>query len=747
MIKKIILIFLLLTMPFYGQEEGRIQNIKNNLEALSLDNEGLTEHLKLDINVTNVGLTNFLLAVSRVHKININIDTSLQGINIINNFSNVTVADLLVFLIKEYNLDITFTGNILSIKKFVLPPPEIIKHEALVNFEPADNLISLDLEDNKLEEVFRKIIDESGENLLYNSGMENLSLSVYLRDVPFHVAMKKMAESNNLSLTKSRDGFYLFSEYVNQQGQADGKSQNGQNRVARNQNGNNFHYRILDTVNRILTVDFVNVPIANIINEISYDLELDVYTATPLDEAGKVSFKAKQIYYDVLLERMFESKSKSSFTGEPASPNKPANTNQNRARAQNTKQAGGSGSGAMNFTFKKENDMYFFGTANQLSVRKIEVIQMMHRSIELLADPTGYSNEGRRAGRTTAGNINYMGGGFQNNQGYGQNNQGYQNNQGFNNTRRVTTQSNRTFDNYQNNVEALVNILPDDIKADLDIKMDFELNSFLVSGPAANINRFKTFIAKIDKPVPVVLIEVMLIEVKKSASVETGISWGIGDEPAATKGKLFPEADLTLGAKTVNKIIGGFDGFGSFNIGKVVPDFFTTIKAMEENGHLKIRSTPKLSTLNGHRARLSIGETTYYVVTNQNFFGSQIPTASEVRNYQPIDAELAVSIKPLVSGNGQVTLEINVIQSDFNGERIEAGAPPGLTSREFSSIVRMQDQDLAVLGGLEEKVKNDSGSGVPLLSRIPIIKWLFSKRKRVDSKQKLTILIKPTVIY
>ncbi|MEX0274113.1 MAG: type II secretion system protein GspD, partial [Flavobacteriaceae bacterium] len=194
------------------------------------------------------------------------------------------------------------------------------------------------------------------------------------------------------------------------------------------------------------------------------------------------------------------------------------------------------------------------------------------------------------------------------------------------------------------------------------------------------------------------------------------------------------------------KIIGGFDGFGSFNIGQVVPEFFANIKAMEANGAIKIRSTPKLSTLNGHRAFLSIGETTYYVVTNQNFYGTQNPQTSEIRNYQPIDAELAVSIKPLVSGDGQVTLDINVIQSDFSSERIEKDAPPGLTSREFSSIIRMQNQDLAVLGGLEEKIKNDSGNGVPLLARIPVIKWLFSQRKREDSKQKLTILIKPTVI-
>ena len=151
--------------------------------------------------------------------------------------------------------------------------------------------------------------------------------------------------------------------------------------------------------------------------------------------------------------------------------------------------------------------------------------------------------------------------------------------------------------------------------------------------------------------------------------------------------------------------------------------------------------------LNGHRANLSIGETTYYVVTNQSFFGSQVPQTSQIRNFQPIDAELGVSIKPLVAGDGQITLDIHVIQSDFNNIRITEDAPPGLNSREFSSIVRVRDQDIVVLGGLEEKIKNDSGSGVPFLARIPIIKWLFSKRIRQDSKRKLSILIKPTIIY
>jgi len=178
----------------------------------------------------------------------------------------------------------------------------------------------------------------------------------------------------------------------------------------------------------------------------------------------------------------------------------------------------------------------------------------------------------------------------------------------------------------------------------------------------------------------------------------------------------------------------------------VVPNFYAKIKALESNGDINIRSTPKLSALNGHRANLSIGETTYYAVTQRDIIGSQNPQTSTVVNYQPIDAEFAINIKPLVSGDGQITLDINVIQSSFNGKKIAENAPPGVNSREFNSIIRVKDKDMVILGGLEEKIKNDTGTGVPLLARIPIIKWFFSKRKREDSKKKLTILIKPTII-
>ncbi len=730
--KKTVLIITLLICNFTNAQEPdqRILNIKNQLEFLSTEVNGLTENVKTEINVDNITLSNFLLAVSDVHKVNINISPQLNQISIANNFTDVTVADLLVFLCKEHNLTIDFTGNILSIKQYISVPEAPEQRVIPIVYDPNNQTISMDAKGDPLYDVFKRIMDETGKNLVFSPGLENKLLTAYIQQTPFDTAMDNMAYANNLFVEQSKDGFYVFED--NSPSATASNSNSTSQRPTRSRNSN-FFFKVLNLETQLLEVDFVNISIADIINDIGNALNIDAFTATPLDQAGMATFKAKSISFDSLLTKIFEGQS--TQTSEITNSNNSNFNNSNQRSSSNAK----SSKGSKYFTYKKEGSIYFFGTENQLSVREVTVIHLQHRSVELLSDPSGGSSRGGSGNvRSQVQNINSI------------NNTNSNSNQidNFSNRNReqLNTNSSQSFNNYSSKAEALVNILPDEIKKDLDIKVDYELNSFYVNGPSSHIKRFRDFISKIDKPVPVILIEVMMIEVNTNAIVETGVSWGIGEKPKTTSGGIYPETDLSLGAQTINKVIGGFDGFGSFNLGKVVPNFFATIKAMETNGNLKVRSTPKLSTLNGHRARFSNGQTSYYAVTQRNIYGNDNPQTSEITNYQPIEAELGLTIKPIVSGDGQVTLDIFVIQSSFKG-RISANAPPDISSREFSSIIRVRDQDIVVLGGLEEQRTNNSGSGVPFLSRIPIIKWLFSKRVREGSKAKLTVLIKPTIIY
>lgn len=710
--KKLIYILLLFTFNLVTAQDDtiRFSNIKNQLEILSVENTGLTENVKTEINVTQITLANFLLAVSEIHKININVAPELQQISIANNFSNVTVADLLVFLCKEHDLVIDFTGNILSIKKY--QQPIIDQHELTVKYDPTSNTISIDAKGDKLYEVFRRIMDESSKNLVFTPEMGNEGLTVYFQNIPFDIAMDKMALANRLLMEKTKDDFYVFEKFLI----ANDKTQ--VNTIPIRRRTGNLVFNIIDLENKILEVDFVNEPIANIISELGEALEIDVFTSTPLDKAGITSLKAKSISFDAMLTKIFE--------GQTNAESKPENINDNRRNQNNTID-----NDTQKFSFKKEGNIYYFGTEDQLSIRKVDVVFLQYRSIELLSDPE--SNMYRSStSKAVFNNLNAVDDNYQNS---------------YNSNRNREQQNNIRRDSGNDDERtSLLSLLPEEILQGLDIKSDYELNSFYVNGPSSKVDKFREFVEKIDKPVPVILIEVMIIEVSKSATIDAGVSWGIGESPAVTQGSIFPETNLTLGSQTVNKIIGSFNDFAGFNLGKVGPNFFATIKAMEANGDIKIRSTPRLATLNSHRANFSNGQTSFYAVTRRNIYGTDNPQTSEITNYLPIEAELGITIKPSVSGNGQILLDISVIQSSF-GARVAEDAPPDVNSRSFSSLIRMQDKDIAILGGLEEQMKNNSGSGVPLLSKIPLVKWLFSKRKREAKKAKLTVLIKPTVIY
>jgi type IV pilus assembly protein PilQ len=182
------------------------------------------------------------------------------------------------------------------------------------------------------------------------------------------------------------------------------------------------------------------------------------------------------------------------------------------------------------------------------------------------------------------------------------------------------------------------------------------------------------------------------------------------------------------------------------NLGNVTPNFYFSLKALESRGIIKLRSTPQIATLNGNEAKLSVGQQQYYLEVSNNVIGAQNPQNIISQNYKSVNADLAITVNPSVSGDEQITLEINVKQSSFT-ERINPSAPPGTITRDFKSMIRVKNQEMIVLGGLEENSLNDTGSGLPLLYRIPVLKWLFGNRTKSKSNNKLTIFVRPTVLY
>lgn len=295
-------------------------------------------------------------------------------------------------------------------------------------------------------------------------------------------------------------------------------------------------------------------------------------------------------------------------------------------------------------------------------------------------------------------------------------------------------------------VEDVPELIPDALKAGVQIKAFPDRNSIIVSGSSRQVAQVRDFLIQVDQSVPLITIEVMIVDSRKSVIQEAGVTAGLGDGPARTAGTLSPGVGMSLSASSVNKLINSLNGFGAVNLGKVAPDFYLTLKALEETGNIRMQSTPKLSTLNGREATLKSGETKYYKEVQNNIIGTQNPIQSESYIWKSVEANMSLKIIPFVSQDGKITLAVEIEQSEFMA-REEKDAPPGTATRSFKSQIKVNNEEMVLLGGIDRNSSEKSSSGLPFIARVPILKWLFGTTKNNKVEERLSVFIKPKVIF
>ena len=294
-------------------------------------------------------------------------------------------------------------------------------------------------------------------------------------------------------------------------------------------------------------------------------------------------------------------------------------------------------------------------------------------------------------------------------------------------------------------VDKLIDVIPENLKKGVQIAAFGDLNSMIASGDQRHVARVEQFLHEIDKTVPLITIEVMIVDASKDVILEAGLGLGVGTSPTQTSGTLSPGIDMTLGSGAVNNLVDKVNGLGIIRLGKVTPNFYASLKAMEENGTIELRSTPKLSTLNGHEAVLSSGEMQYYKETNNTYMGTQNPVQSTSYVWKSVEANMTLSITPYVSEDGHITMTIDLSQSEFT-DRTEKEAPPGTTTRSFRSMVRVRNEEMVLLGGIDRQSHEKSSQGLPFIARIPVLKWIFGMHRNNKQERRLNVFIKPTVI-
>ncbi len=633
-IKRIVCVLLLLTTTITQAQQDRFLTIEAKLKELAAVSPGLNE--KVELSVNGVAIQEFIRGLATTNNLNVSIDAGLNA-RVVNNFTNVTVADVLLFLCKKYDLDIAFIGNIMSFTQYAAPPIPIQPYVAKtikITYDKASDLLTMDLANDSLSTVAKEITKISEKNVVFAPELSAKMVNGYIQAMAFAPAMDKFAFANDLKITPTSDNFYLIEK---KGAVSDIAGVNGQNNSGKKtRTAANINPGVsIKVENNLITLDASNLPISDILSAASEELKTNYFLFT--DPKGNASLNVKNATFDDFLNLLFTS---------------------------------------TEYTFKKENDIYLIGDRGMEGLRGTKVISLKYRTVEKVID-----------------------------------------------------------------------FIPADLKKGIEVKTFTDQNSLIVCGSQPRIAELEAFIRDIDRVVPVISIEVMIVDVNNNHTVASGIKAGLADKPTVTGGTVFPELNLNLGAGAINSIISGINGLGLVNLGKVTPNFYLNLQLLEQNGDVKINSTPLLSTLNGNKATMSIGETRYYQEKNTNVISTQSTTTVESKVYKPLQAEFSMSINPIVSGDEQITLEISVKQSSFTNQSAGEGSPFNTTSRDFQSLIRVKNQEMIMLGGLDNDTKNATSSGVPVLSRIPVIRWFFSSRTRTKAKSKLTIFIKPTVIY
>lgn len=302
-----------------------------------------------------------------------------------------------------------------------------------------------------------------------------------------------------------------------------------------------------------------------------------------------------------------------------------------------------------------------------------------------------------------------------------------------------------------------------------DVIADLRSNTLTIKDTQSAIERVEILLKKIDNKTGQVMIEAKIIEVNTNASKELGIQWG----GSYRKGDVYFSGGGTKESSTATTATPLTEGIGisgsAFNVnlpaavgegagGALGIAIMGThaildlqISALEEQGNAKILSSPKVLVLNNQEATISSG--TQILIPTTTTAGTSIGTTTSTSSSTSSttttgvtekEATLRLTVTPRILDDNQISLKIVAKREEFDFSRSVLGIPPK-TSRETSTGVIVKNGETIVIGGIYTETDSESESGVPLLSKIPLLGWLFKKETKQKVRTELLIFITPQI--
>jgi general secretion pathway protein D len=279
-----------------------------------------------------------------------------------------------------------------------------------------------------------------------------------------------------------------------------------------------------------------------------------------------------------------------------------------------------------------------------------------------------------------------------------------------------------------------VTSLPANLTGEVTIVPDAGTNSLLIRSSPNDFELIEAAVQQLDVRPLQVLIQVLIAEVRRDRSRSFGLAFGLdtmrvperlgvtGDAVASNRG--LDVGDFVVRLMTTGDI-----------------QLDATLRAAAARGDVKIRSQPVLVAANNEQAQILVGSQRPFVQVSRSL-PTDAPSRDQVVQYKDVGTQL--NIHPTISADGYVMLDVS---QEINAATTEtAFDAPVISTRSVQTRLLVKDGQTAVLGGLTDEQRDNTKSGIPVLSSIPLIGGLFglSVRRTVDTE--LFVFLTPRVI-
>jgi type IV pilus assembly protein PilQ len=283
-------------------------------------------------------------------------------------------------------------------------------------------------------------------------------------------------------------------------------------------------------------------------------------------------------------------------------------------------------------------------------------------------------------------------------------------------------------------------------------------NALIVRETETKLAIVKQLVEGLDLEVPQVQIEARIVQADTVYARGLGIQWGF-QAGNRTPTDFFSVTNLTgpfgqiagTGTDTITRNflvnlpaqVGGLPAVPSigWTFGKLGGDFALDMRlsAGELLGLSKVIAAPKITTLDKREAKISQGESIPFQTTSLQ--GTQTTF---------VDANLELNVTPQITSRDpkedgkRILMRVRATRNAVGARSNPAG--PSIDRREATTQVIVRDGETMVIGGVFVDTQNNNVQGVPYLSRMPVLGWLFKNKSEGVSKQELLIFLTPSII-